>query len=216
MQELQELREVFNVELPLSVVWSRLLVPETTNVEHCRIAGFPSFDGQAGCRVSIVVSQAQKSLRARKEDMPCEGSTIAIDIGPANAAGWPTRVTVAQSDLPPQMAAMPDAVIAHWRRIVADFRVYLEREVLVPAAVWGASLGALTQQTPLGLVLSSVEPEGYAARCGMCAGDLLLTLRGIRIHDIDQLWTVLALSTGGERTAATWVREGLQGGSATL
>ena len=213
---MQELKETFNIELPLSIVWSRLRLADTGNVEQCRLAGFPSFDGQPGCRVSIVASEAQQSLRARKEDMPCAGSTIAIDIGPANAAGWPTRVTVAQSDLPPPMAAMPDAVAAHWRRIVADFRLYLERQVLVPAAAWGASLGALTQQTPIGLVLSSVEPQGYAARCGMCAGDLLLTLRGIRIHDIDQLWTVLALSTVGEQAAATWVRDSLQGGSTTL
>ena len=213
---MQELRDSFNVEQPLSVVWARLRFADAADIEHCRIAGFPSFDGEAGCRASIVASEPQKSLRARKEDMPCAGSAIAIDIGPANASGWPTRVTVAQSDLPPPMAAMPDAVVAHWRRIVADFRLYLERQVLVPAAVWGASLGALTRQTPTGLLLSALEPQGYAARCGMRDGDLLLTLRGIRVYDIDQLWTVLALSTAGDEAAATWVRDGIQGGSAAL
>lgn len=213
---MQELRESFDVEQSLSAVWARLLIVDAANANQPRIAGFPSFDGLAGCCVEIVASEPQKTLRAIKQDAPCAGSKIAIDIGPANAGGWPTRVSVAQSDLPPPMAAMPDAVLAHWRRIVADFRLYLERQVLVPAAAWGASLGAMTKPTPIGLELSALEPQGYAARCGMREGDLLLTLRGIRVYDIDQLWTVLALSVVGEEAAATWVRQGIQAGSSKL
>ena len=201
------LRESFNVELPLARVWERLRLPWPAEPGQCRIPGFPSFDGQGGCVAAVVASESQGALRLRKLDAPCADSKITIEIGPANAAGWPTRVTVAQSDLPPPMAAMPDMVLAHWRQIVADFRLYVERGVVASPTVWGASLGAGTDQTPLGLVLGAIEAGGFAERCGMASGDLLLTLRGVRIHDIGQLWAVLALSPPAEEAAVTWVRD---------
>ena len=160
--------------------------------------------------------QSQRSLVAKKVDQPCAGSTVAIEVGPANAAGWPTRVTLTQSDLPPPMAAMPDAVQAHWRQIVADFQLYLEREVALPPAAWGPDFGANAKTTPLGLELESVATGGFAERCGMRAGDLLVSLRGVRVRDLAQLWTVLALSTPGETITAAWVRDGLRRGSATM
>ena len=120
---MEELRETFHVEHPLATVWRRLTISEDD--ASCRIPGFPSFDGAGGCRATVLCRQPQRELLAVKEDRPCAGSKIRIETGPANASGWPTRVTVAQSELPVPMAAMPDAVRAHWHRIVADFRLYL-------------------------------------------------------------------------------------------
>ncbi|MCH6549498.1 MAG: hypothetical protein IH812_06705 [Proteobacteria bacterium] len=40
----------------------------------------------------------------------------------------------------------------------------------------------------------------------MAEGDLLLTLRGMRIHDTQQLSTVLALSSTGDEVEASWAR----------
>jgi hypothetical protein len=40
----------------------------------------------------------------------------------------------------------------------------------------------------------------------MRVGDLLLTLRGIRLHDLQQLWTVLALTEPGTTAEASWAR----------
>ena len=205
---MQELRETFHVELPLAATWRRLRVAVEADDDsrHCRIPGFPSMDGGAGCAATIVESEAQRRLLAVKEDAPCQGSKIAIEIGPANASGWPTRVSVEQSELPSPMAAMPDAVAAHWRMIVADFRLYVEREVVAPPVRWGPDFGALTEQTPLGLVLSAVGPDGFAERCGMCDGDLLLTLGGVRVRSLEELWAVLAVAPA-EGMEATWVRE---------
>ena len=212
------LRETFHIEQPLATVWARLRLDEAPLAvgSPCRIPGFPSFDGAPGCAATVVAMQPQRSLVAKKADQPCAGSSIAIEVGPANAAGWPTRVTLRQSDLPPPMAAMPDAVQAHWRQIVADFRLYLEREVALPPAAWGPDFGANTKATPLGLELETVAPGGFAERCGMRAGDLLVSLRGVRVRDLAQLWTVLALSAPGETIAAAWVRDGLRHGSATM
>ena len=202
------LRESFNVELPQAVVWERLRLPAPATAGHFRIPGFPSADGQPGCIAVPLAHDPQRALRVRKQDAPCADSVIAIEIGPANASGWPTRVTVAQSDLPPPMAAMPDMVAAHWRQIVADFRLYVERGVVAPPAAWGASLGAIVQQTPIGLALGALEEGGFAERCRMAPGDLLLTLRGVRILDIGQLWAVLALSPPADAATVTWVRDG--------
>lgn len=201
---MQELRETFHVEQPLATVWSRLAIAE--DGARCRIPGFPSLDGASGCQATVLHRRPQRQIHVVKEDQPCAGSKICIDVGPAKASGWPTRVTIAQSELPEAMAAMPDAVRAHWQRIVADFRLYLEREAIAPAAAWDADFGATTEQTPTGLVLAAVGADGFAQRCGMIAGDLLLTLRGVRIHNIGELWTVLALSQAGEATKAAWVR----------
>ena len=211
---MEELRETFNVEQPLSTVWRRLTIGEDD--ASCRIPGFPSFDGGGGCRATVLCRQPQHRLMLVKEDQPCAGSNIRIEIGPANASGWPTRVTIAQSELPAPMAAMPDAVYAHWQRIVADFRLYLEREVIAPTAAWGPDFGATTEQTPTGLLLGEVVSNGFAERCGMIAGDLLLTLRGVRIHTNGELWTVLALSQAGEPTKAAWIRDGVHSATVPL
>lgn len=40
----------------------------------------------------------------------------------------------------------------------------------------------------------------------MQIGDLLLTLRGTRVHDTQQLWTILALTPAGSRGEASWAR----------
>ena len=212
------LRETFHVEQPLATVWARLRPGEAPLAvgSPCRIPGFPSFDGEPGCAATVVAMQPQRSLIAKKADQPCAGSSIVIEVGPANAAGWPTRVTLTQSDLPPPMAAIPDAVQAHSRQIVADFQLYLEREVALPPAEWGPDFSANAKPTPLGLELESVANGGFAERCGMQAGDLLVALRGVRVRDLAQLWTVLALSAPGETIAAAWVRDELRHGSATL
>jgi len=165
-------------------------------------------DGESGCLATVVASKPQQSLRARKDDAPCAGSWIDIAIGPANASGWPTHVAVAQSGLPPQMNALGDAPEAHWRRIVADFRLYLEHGVPAPPVAWGTDFGASLARTATGLVLARVEEQGFAGRCGMRQGDLLLALRGIRVHGFGQLWTLLALTEPGDDVAVLWVRNG--------
>ena len=148
----------------------------------------------------------QQLLRVRKDDEPCAGTEIEIHISPATAGGWPTRVSVRQSGFAPWLLAAGDVALAHWRHIVADFHLYLAHEVTVPGTVWG-EIGAGLRQTPIGLELTDVT-DGLAARCGMQAGDVLLTIAEIRVHTIEQLWTVLALRTAEEDVSVTWARNG--------
>ena len=89
---------------------------------------------------------------------------------------------------------------------MADFRLYLEREVTVPGTAWGVSLDAGVRETPTGLEVTEVGERGLAGRCGLRAGDLLLTVGAIRVHDLAQLWTVLALLPADREIRIGWVR----------
>ena len=203
-----ELRESFDVFLPASAVWERLRLPGEHASGTCRIPGFPSSDGSPGCVVGVESDEPQQRLAGTKLDEPCGGTAIRIEIGPANAGGWPTRVNVVQAGFAPPLADLPDYLNAHWRRIVADFRLYVEHGVTAPASTWGASLGATTRETPTGLVVSDLVAQGFADRCGMHVGDLLVTLAGVRVLDTAQLWTVLAVLNPGDEARARWVRDG--------
>ena len=203
-----ELHESFEVFLPLSTVWERLRLPGVFATGVYRIPGFPSIDGDPGCVFDVDVSEPQQRLGGTKADHPCAGTRVDIEIGPANASGWPTRVSLAQSGFEAPLADLPDFLNAHWRRIVADFRLYVERGVTVPSTAWRASLGATTRETPTGLAVTDVAPDGFAAGCGIREGDILLTLADVRILDTAQLWTVLAMLSLGDLATATWVREG--------
>lgn len=198
---------VFDVERPLHAVWEACRLATDDAPPACRIPGFPSLDGQPGCAATVIDSAPQQLLRVRKDDEPCAGTEIAIHVSPATAGGWPTRVSVRQSGFAPWLLAAGDVVEAHWRHIVADFHLYLVHEVTVPGTVWG-EIGAGVQQTPIGLELADLTADGLAARCDMQAGDVLLTIAGIRIHTIEQLWTVLALVDSRRETSVAWVRGG--------
>ena len=205
---LVELSESFNVFLPLSAVWERLRLEVECSVGSCRVPGFPSIDGDPGCLLTVEADEPQKRLAGTKADHPCAGTRVDIEIGPANASGWPTRVSLAQSGFQAPLADLPDFLNTHWRRIVADFRLYVEHGVMVPQATWRASIGATTRETPIGLAVTDVAPEAFAARCGVRRGDILLSLADVRVLDTAQLWTVLAMLSPGDSAKATWVREG--------
>lgn len=201
----------FDVERPIHAVWNACRLPADAEPPACRIPGFPSFDGP-GCAATIIELEPQRLLRVRKDDEPCAGTEIEIRLGPATAGGWPTRVSIRQSGFAPTLLALGDLARIHWRHIVADFHLYLTHEVAVPGTVWG-DFGAALRQTPIGLELDDLASGGLAARCGMKPGDLLLTIGDIRIQSIEQLWTVLALSRGGEETAVAWIRDARAMGS---
>ena len=203
-----ELRETFDVYLPVSTVWERLRLPGESATGTCRIPGFPSIDGNPGCVVRVDLRQPQQRLGGTKADPPCAGTRLDIEIGPANASGWPTRVNLAQSGFEAPLADLPDFLNAHWRRIVADFRLYVEHGVTASPAAWRTSLGATTRETPTGLLVTKAVPGSFADRCGMRQDDILLTLAGVRILDTAQLWTVLAMLAPGDLATASWVRDG--------
>ena len=133
------------------------------------------------------------------------GTEITIRVEPANASGWPTRVQIEQGGFDPSLFALKEIFETHWLQIVANFRLYLERRVHAPDTRWGPSVGATVRQTPVGLEITNVDEGGFAARCGLSQDDVLIAIDSIRIHDLAQLWTVLALKKVGSKMTVSWV-----------
>jgi uncharacterized protein YndB with AHSA1/START domain len=218
----------FVVDLALEDVWKAITVPSPaaspraphTGAEagpmRYLIAGFPAFgaDHAPGTLATELEVDPGRLLRVNKDEEPCAGTEIAIVLENADNG---TRVTVVQSGFGPWLASVRDTFEAHWQQIVHDLQLFIERGIRVPGTVWGADLGAMSKQQPLGLEITAVTPGAYAERLGLETGDLLLTLRNIRVHDTQQLWTILALSAPGDETEASWARDReVRSGSATL
>ncbi len=218
----------FVVDLALEDVWKAITVPSPaaspraphTGAEagptRYLIAGFPAFgaDHAPGTLATELEVDPGRLLRVNKDEEPCAGTEIAIVLENADTG---TRVTVVQSGFGPWLTSVRDTFEAHWQQIVHDLQLFIERGIRVPGTAWGADLGAMSKQQPLGLEITAVTPGAYAERLGLETGDLLLTLRNIRVHDTQQLWTILALSTPGDETEASWARgREVLSGSATL
>lgn len=201
----------FVVDLAADEVWdalTRRTVEGDGGSEdvHYVLAGFPSFAplDVPGASCTPLETKPGSLLRVRKDHEPCAGTEIAVRLEKV-ATG--TRITVVQSGFGPFLDFVGrDTVFGHGHQIVNDLRLYIERGLTVPGTVWGPSLGALVTVTGTGLELTRVDKGGFAESAGMSAGDLLLTLRGIRLHDIQQLGTVLALTNVGETADVTWAR----------
>jgi predicted metalloprotease with PDZ domain len=174
--------------------------------KHYVLPGFPSIPPLEieGASCTVLEEQPERLLIVKKDDHPCLGTEIAVRLEQTETG---TRITVVQSGFGPFLDfAGHDTVFGHGMQIMADFQLYLERGLTVPGTVWAPDLGAKLKQTPVGLEVVSPQPGGFADRVGIRAGDLLLTLSNIRLHDLQQLWTVLALTDPAANTPITWAR----------
>jgi len=203
----------FVVDLTTEAVWEALTERTVDSDEpgevHYVLPGFPSLVplGVVGASCTPIEVEAGRLLRVRKDHHPCAGTEIAVRLEQAESG---TRITVVQSGFGSFLEIVGrDTVFAHGHQIMADLRLYLERRLTVPGTRWGAYPGAVTRQTPVGLEVVSVDTGGVAETAGLRPGDLLLTLRGIRLHDLPQLWTVLALTEAGSSVEVTWARGGV-------
>jgi len=209
----------FVVEMAPREVWEAITrrVVEADGARHYVLPGFPSLPplDVPGASCTPIEVEEGRLLRVRKDHQPCAGTEIAVRL---EQAGTGTRVTVVQSGFGPFLDfAGRDTVFGHGQQIVNDLRLYLERGVTVPGTAWGRFLGATPKQTAVGLEIEAIQPGAFAERAGLEVGDLLLTLRGIRIHDLQQLWTVLALTDVGASSEVSWVRgREPMGGKATF
>jgi len=198
----------FVVEIAPAEVWKALTrrVVEADGEPHYVLPGFPSLVplDLPGARCTPLEVEENRLLRVRKDHEPCAGTEIALRL---EQAGTGTRVTIVQSGFGAFLDIVGrSTVFAHGQQIVNDLRLYLERGVTVVGTAWGPFLGGTPRQTPIGVEIDSVQPASFAERVGLRPGDLLLTLRGIRIHDLAQLWTVLALTDAAAPAEASWLR----------
>lgn len=185
--------------------------------DHYVLPGFPSFEPLPvpGASCTALELEEGRLLRVRKDHQPCQGTEIAIRL---EQAGTGTRITVVQSGFGDFLdLAGRDVVFGHGRQIVADLALYVERRIVAPGRVWGAMLGGATRERGYGLEVVRVDPGGFAEKAGLAAGDLLVSLRGVRTYDTTMLTTILALTEAGQEAEVAWIRDGdIVSGKATF
>jgi S1-C subfamily serine protease len=173
---------------------------------HYVLPGFPSFEPLAvpGASCTPLEAEPSRLLRVRKDHHPCQGTEIAIQLEEVETG---TRIAVVQSGFGAFLdIAGRNIVFGHGLQIVADLALYVERGVFAPGRVWGANLGATTTDRHYGLEIARVDAGGFAAKAGLETGDVLVSLRGVRVYDTRMLSTILALSEVGSEADVTWVR----------
>lgn len=214
-----EFEATFVVDLAPKEVWEALTRRTTgggrADDVHYVLPGFPSLTplDVPGASCTPLELEEGRLLRVKKDHEPCAGTEIAMTL---EDTGTGTRITVVQSGFGPWFFQARDAIETHGRQIIADLRLYIERGVTAPGTRFGENLGAQTRHTPVGLEIVAVDAGGFAEQAGLRPGDLLLSLRGIRLHGTEQLWTVLALTEPGRSADVRWVRgsEPMQGRAA--
>jgi len=202
------------VEVAPAEVWKALTertleAAEGEGESHYVLPGFPSFEPipMEGASFTPLEVDPGRLLRVRKDHHPCQGTEVAIQLEQAETG---TKITIVQSGFDAAFLdfAGRNVVFGHGHQIVADLALYVEHGVFAPGRVWGASLGATTQDRMFGLEVVSVVPDGFAERAGMRPGDLLVSLRDVRVYDIRMLTTLLALTEAGTEAEVAWVRAG--------
>ena len=143
-------------------------------------------------------------LRARKATMPCKDTEIVVTMEDADTG---TRITFVQTGFGPGFGSMRPWLEAGWWSIRADLVLYFERGVAGRRhlAPW-SSIGCGVVESGSGLVLSDVQPGGFADQAGAQEGDLVLALSGSPVVTVRELSVLLRAIPGGTRTTLTALR----------
>jgi hypothetical protein len=157
----------------------------------------PAIEGAA----EELESVPEERLRARKVTEPCAGTEIVITFED-DANG--TRITVVQTGFGSGFDAGRPWLAAGWYAILADFVAFFARGIALGRhlTMWW-SIGCDVRETPEGLVVGNVYPDGFAARAGLERGDLILQLAGTPVLDVRDLAVLVRgpLQTGVETSA---------------
>jgi predicted metalloprotease with PDZ domain len=147
-------------------------------------------------------------LRVRKDEQPCAGTEIAVRL---EHAGSGTRVTVVQSGFGPWLPDVIEMFGMVWNMIVADLKLYIERGITLKTHLFSepqptANLGCSLEDNLTGLVVVTVNDDGFAARAGIQQGDLLVNLNGVRLLNGMQLLDLMRMCKAGDELNAVWAR----------
>jgi uncharacterized protein YndB with AHSA1/START domain len=102
---------------------------------------------------------------------------------------------------------------------ISDLILYLETGVAFPRHHHGEKswIGFAGREVPAGLEVTSVQPDTFADRLGMKAGDLLVELGGASVFSFAEVQFFTKEHSAGEQATAGWIRDGeLLRGSAKL
>jgi uncharacterized protein YndB with AHSA1/START domain len=202
-----EFRATFTVELSPAEVWAAL-------ARKTEDRGASAIDSPPGTQVwlpgwemtaEVLSAAPEQSLRLRKDAEPCKGTEILVTLEHEDSG---TKVTVVQSGFGARFDIALDSLAIGWDFIVKDLALYLETGVLAHRHMnaWGPSLGAMTRETPSGLVVTRVGPSTLAERAGLEVGDRVLTLAGATVASTRDLAIALRTQRGAASVELCWVR----------
>jgi hypothetical protein len=135
-------------------------------------------------------------LSGTKALQPCKGTAIVVTLEDDETG---TRITFVQHGFGPGFAASRPWLEAGWWAIRADLFAYFATGVSLGrhARPW-AGLGCDVEETPGGLVVTSVPASGPAADAELQPGDLLVTVGGSPVVTVRDLAIVSRLHRAGD------------------
>ncbi len=123
--------------------------------------------------------------------------------------GGGTQITITQSgfgDGDEWLTELEDHALG-WNQLITDLSLYLGTGVSFKRMpTWRVWLGARFTDTPAGVEVVDVSPDGFAARAGIQPGDLLVQLGRAPIFSRSDLWLVQREHDPGEEMDAAFIR----------
>jgi uncharacterized protein YndB with AHSA1/START domain len=141
----------------------------------------------------------------REGDGPHRGAVVTATFSDVEGG---TRITITHSGFG-DGAEWLEGTSLGWTQAVADLVCYLTTGVPARRFVTGMrSPGMFTTDTQAGVVVETVHSEGLAAEAGLRAGDLVLSLSGVPVYSISDLWVLMRGAKEGDRFDVEYVRAG--------
>ena len=166
----------FVVGIPRAEAWARLEAAEPVieGIGRAREGQWwiPGVEGPAD-PVDVVPGERFEGVKALQ---PCKGTTIVVTLEDDESG---TRITFVQNGFGPDFPRHRAPLESGWWAIQADLYVYFATGVSPGRhlCAWN-SIGCEVDETPGGLVVTSVGRSGPAADAGLQPGDLLVTVGG--------------------------------------
>jgi uncharacterized protein YndB with AHSA1/START domain len=206
--------KVFEVALPVARVWRAFAESEERSqweADPFEIEARPGgrvhweLPGMA-CEGRVVEVVPERLLVHTERSGPHAETRVSVAFEPVPGG---TRVTLVHEGFAgPEAGALAAASTEQgWDLALADLFVWLERGVPARRFVrrW-MDPGLEARQTRAGLEITSVAPGGFAEKCGLASGDLLLAVGGAPVTSFRELWVLTKEHGPGAKLSAEFLR----------
>lgn len=154
-----------------------------------------------------VLAESDDALTVRKDDEPCAGTTIVVEVC---HAGSGSRIRVVQSGFDPEFVARAGPSFwTHADRIAADFELFVRSGVLAGRAwCWPrVDLGFTARAESRTVIVESVAAGSWAETVGLTDGDVVLALAGAPLWGLADLQTAAHTVAPDDEVAVSFVHD---------
>jgi hypothetical protein len=192
----------FVVDVEKSEVWDALVREDRTEPGGPQRLWLPAFPNGTA---EVLEQRPEQLLRARKDQFPCEGTEIAIELESTETG---TRVTVVQSGFGAAFEAMLNFLELGWAQIVADLIVFCGRGVVAGRheLPW-RDLGFAVRPVPGGVeVAGAPAAESFGEKLSLQEGGLILVISSTPVSDLKEFTAIARALPIGSKVDAAWLR----------